>query len=657
VINEDWTFTLGGDGFKPQIDPEDPSIIYSQYQYGGLARYDMKTGNAVYIAPQPGPGEPALRWNWNAPLIISPHDPARLYYGAEKLFRSDDRGDSWEAISANLTRNLDRNELEVEGRIWSVDAVAKNRSTSVYGSIVALDESPVQEGLLYAGSDDGLIQISEDGGASWHAVSSIIGVPTMSLVEDLVASLHDDQTVFAVFDNHKRGDFRPYVFKSSDRGRTWKSITGNLPERGTAHTIVQDHVDPELLFVGTEFGLYFTQDGGQHWSALKAGLPTIAVRDLEIQRRESDLVVASFGRGIYLLDDYSPLRTKHATLMEAQATLFPVKDPWAYHERYDGDSPGASRYAAPNPTFGAVFTYHLKDGYQTLRATRRDAERKLEATGADTPYPTWDALRAEDRELAPTLVLTIRDDNDQIVRRLTAPASKGLHRVAWDLRLPPADPVNLKALGERPPWAPPPAGPMALPGPYSVTLAVRQGDELKPLAGPERFTVKLLDQGGLVADDLAAVQAFQLKTHRLQRAVDGAVTYLGEMEGRIAHLRGGFMDTLAPTAAQLAELRTIELALADLKVLMQGDRTIASRAEPAPWPITSRVASVVYGHWDAFAPVTGTHAQAYQIAAQEFTGALGELKRIDGELRTLEADAERLAVPYTPGRLPNWQPE
>ncbi len=657
ITNDDWTFTLGGDGFKPQIDPEDPSIVYSQYQYGGLARYDMKTGNAVYIAPQPGPGEPALRWNWNAPLIISPHDPARLYYGAEKLFRSDDRGDTWTPVSGNLTRQLDRNELEVMGRIWSVDSIAKNASTSVYGSLVALDESPLVEGLLYAGTDDGLIQVSENGGEDWRSVSSIIGVPNMSLMEDMVADLHDADTAYAVFDNHKRGDFRPYVFKSTDRGLTWKSITGDLPERGTAHTIIQDHVDPDLLFVGTEFGLYVTQDGGKHWAALKGGFPTIAVRDLEIQRREGDLVVASFGRGIYVLDDYSPLRTKVADLQAADAHLFPVKDPWAFFERYDGDSPGAGRYAAPNPTFGAVFTYHLKDGYKTLREKRREAERKLEKSGADTPYPSWDDLRAEDREEAPSVVLTVRDSDDNIVRRVKGAKGKGLHRVAWDLRMPPADPVNLKPQGDRPPWWGDPAGPMVLPGEYSVSLAVRQGGELTTIGEAQTFTVKRLDQGGIIAEDLDAVVAFQRKTHRLQRAVDGAMSYVGEMDARIAHLKKGFTDTMAATETQQQALRAIDTALADLKVIMSGDRTVARRAEPVPWPITQRVGSIQFGHWDSYAPVTATHRKAYDIAAQEFSGALQELKRIDSMLGTLEEDAERLAVPFTPGRLPNWQPE
>ena len=312
ITNSDWTLILFGDGYEPQFDPDDPNIIYTQYQYGGLARYDRRTQERVFIAPHPESGENGYKWNWNTPLLVSPHDGRRIYYAAEKLFRSDDRGDSWRAVSPDLTRQIDRNALPVMGRVWSVDAIAKNDSTSIYGAAIGISESELVEGLIYVGTDDGVINVTEDGGESWRRAESFRGVPDMSYVADVLASLHDPNVVFAVIDNHKRGDYRPYVLRSDDRGRRWTSIAGNLPARGSAHTLVQDHEDPNLLFVGTEFGLFFTQDGGDTWHALKGNFPTIAVRDLEIQRRESDLVVGTFGRGLYILDDYSPLRTAPA---------------------------------------------------------------------------------------------------------------------------------------------------------------------------------------------------------------------------------------------------------------------------------------------------------------------------------------------------------
>ena len=253
------------------IDPTNPNIIYSQWQYGGLVRYDRRSGERIDIKPQEDKNGPPLRWNWDSALILSPHSPTRLYYGSQILFRSDDRGDTWKAISPDLTRNIDRNKLKVMGRVWSVDAVAKNDSTSFYGSIVALAESPLVEGLIYAGTDDGLIQVTEDGGQHWRKVENFpfTSKPADVYVSDIETSRHDPNTVYACFDNHQNGDFKPYVLRSSDRGKSWTNIGGDLPERGSAYTIAVDHETPDLLFVGTEFGVFATRDGGQHWHPLK----------------------------------------------------------------------------------------------------------------------------------------------------------------------------------------------------------------------------------------------------------------------------------------------------------------------------------------------------------------------------------------------------
>ncbi|MDX1390491.1 MAG: glycosyl hydrolase, partial [Acidobacteriota bacterium] len=293
IRNSDWFVTLGGDGFEPAIDPENPDIVYSQYQYGGLARFDRASGEIIDIQPQAAPDEDPLRWNWDSALILSPHSPTRLYYAAQRIFRSDDRGDSWKPVSPDLTRALDRNTLETMGKIQRVDAVAKHRSTSPYGNIVSLSESPLVEGLIYAGTDDGLIQVTGNGGTDWRKIDSFPGIAELAYVSDVEASVHDSDTVFAAFDDHKSGDFKPYLLKSTDRGRTWSSIAGDLPERGTVHTVAQDHVRPELLFAGTEFGVFFTVDGGGKWVQLSGGLPVIAVRDLDIQRRENDLVAGT----------------------------------------------------------------------------------------------------------------------------------------------------------------------------------------------------------------------------------------------------------------------------------------------------------------------------------------------------------------------------
>ena len=289
ITNDDWFVTLGGDGFESQIDPDDANIVYSQYQYGNLYRFDKQSGERVDIKPRAHRGEDAYRWNWDAPLHVSAHVPERIYFAANKMFRSDDRGQSWEVISEDLTRQIDRNQLKVMGRVWSFEAIEKNRSTSKYGTLVAFHESLLNRDLLFVGSDDGLIHVTEDGGRTWEKISRFPGVPDMTYVNMIIASQHDENVVYAAFNNHKRGDFTPYLLKSTNKGQTWKSISSNLPKRGSIYSIAEDYENPDLLFSGTEFGVFFSVDGGKHWKQLKSGLPTIAVRDLAIHRGEDDL--------------------------------------------------------------------------------------------------------------------------------------------------------------------------------------------------------------------------------------------------------------------------------------------------------------------------------------------------------------------------------
>ena len=660
ITNSDWTFILSGDGYKPQFDPNDPNIIYTQYQYGGLARYDRRTRERVPITPHPAGGEKQYKWNWNSPLLVSPHSATRIFYAAEKIFQSDDRGDSWRAISPDLTRQLDRNELEVMGRVWSIDAIAKNDSTSMYGSIIGLAESPLAEGLIYAGSDDGLISVTEDGGANWRREDSFPGVPDMSLVEDLVASVHDADVAYAVFDNHKRGDYKPYLYRTETRGRSWEPIMGNLPERGSAHTIAEDHVDPNLLFVGTEFGLYFSQDRGKSWIELEGGFPTISVRDIEIQRRESDLVVGTFGRGIYILDDYSPLRTAAGRLDSQPATLFPVKDAWLYVEGdiWDGrekGSMGAAFFSAPNPDFGAVFSYYLSEDVLSAKKQRRKKEIELEERGADTPYPPWDTVRAEDAEEDPGVWLVVRDAEGRIVRQVEAETDKGFHRTAWDLRLPATDPVSLETPDWLPYWESPPRGPLTLPGEYSVSLASRRGGEWADLAGPANFQVKALQLSPETTADRTALQAFQTKAGDLYRVVMGAVQSAAEVRARIDHLKPALASMRAKSESDEQALRELEQRLNDLNQILSGDASVASRNEPVPWSIAQRAGTVYQDTLSFQSPVPAFYEDSYAIASQQFERAQAALTSLHSDLYAFEERMEELGAPWTPGRVPNWQ--
>ena len=431
IRNSDWFVTLFGDGHQPAVNPTNPDIVYSHWQQGNLTRFDRKTGEMIYIQPQPGEDEPYDRYNWDAPVLISPHDPARIYHASHRVWRTDDRGDDWRPISGDLTRNLDRLETPMMGRVWSFDAVWDLWAMSTFSTITSLSESPLVDGLLYAGTDDGLIQVSEDAGETWRKVDRLPGAGEMFFVNDIKADLHDPDTAYVVVDQHKIGNFSPYVFKSQDRGRTWKSLSGDLPDRHLVWRIVQDHEQPGLMFVGAEFGIFFTVDGGEQWIKLTGGVPNIAFRDLAIQKREDDLVGASFGRSFFVLDDYSPLRQVTAESLEREAMLFPVRTArWYMPRRVLGGSEKASQghafYVAPNPPFGAVFTYYLRDDMQTRKQARRESEKEIEKKGGDTPYPGWEELQKEDLEEDPAILITVRDASGDVVRRLTGPTTRGL---------------------------------------------------------------------------------------------------------------------------------------------------------------------------------------------------------------------------------------
>ena len=662
IRNSDWFITVGGDGFTSKVDPQDPNIVYAEWQDGHLIRYDRRNGESVDIQPQPAPGDAAPRWDWDAPLIVSPHSHTRLYFAAQRLYRSDDRGDTWTPVSPDLTRQLDRNQLKEMGRVWSVDAVAKNASTSPYGNIVAVDESPLQEGLLAVGTDDGLVQVSEDGGAHWRKIESFPGVGEYAYTSHVTLSGHAKNVLYATFERHKMGDFKPYVLRSNDLGRSWTSIAGDLPDNATTYCLLEDPVNSNLLFVGTEFGVYFTPDGGRHWVQLKGGLPVQAVRDMAIQKRDGDLVLATFGRGFYVLDDYTPLRVMSEAKLNEEATLLPVRKTWMYVP----DSPmggngraeqGERFYVAPNPPDGAVFTYYLKSDLKSLKDRRHEREKEVEKSGGDTFYPGWDSLRVEAREDAPAIVLTVPDDAGHVVRRLEGPTGSGFHRVAWDLHLPDPSPASLTPRMRRD-FEDNGGGPLAAPGTYHVALARRVNGVLTPLSQPQAFVCEPLANASVPAGERAAVVAFQERVTHLQRAVLGATRALGEVQNRIALLAKALEDTPDPGAPAL---RQKALALGnrarDLGEAFYGDRLLAEHNEPTTPGIVDRVDQVVGGAWGSTSAPTATHRRNYEIASTDLGKALETLRGLIADLEPLEKQAQAAGATWTPGRIPDWQPE
>ncbi|MCU1302336.1 MAG: hypothetical protein JWQ87_2620 [Candidatus Sulfotelmatobacter sp.] len=659
IMNSDWFVTTGGDGFRSVVDPVDPNTIYSESQYGVLVRYDKPTGQELVLQPLEGKGEPPLRWNWDSPVIISPHSHTRLYFAANKLFRSDDRGDTWKAISGDLTRQINRNTLPVMGQVWDPDAVAKNASTSLYGNIVALSESPKKEGLIYVGTDDGLIQITGDGGQSWTRCEKFSGVPDTTYVSRLAASRHDANVVYAAFDNHKNEDFKPYLLRSSDGGKTWASIAANLPENGPVLAFVEDTVNPNLLFAGTESGAFFSIDGGTRWVQLKGGLPTIAVRDMVMQPREGDLVIATFGRGFYVLDDVSALRQIKAESLEQAAAMFPVKDSLLYMERHPLGGPkkgfqGDSFYTAENPPFGAVFTAYLKEKLKTKKEKRQEAEKEAAKKNQKLPYPTNDELRAEAEEAKPEVYFLIYDESGAAIRHVEGSIDAGFQRTAWDLR------YSAASLHEHPEEGEdfPPAGskgPLVISGNYSVRMFQKVDGAVTELGGAQNFKVTAEGAGALNTADRTAQGEFQRKAARLYRAVSGAVHTAEEVETRLKAIRAALRETPAAEKQLDAVAYSIERRDREILRALSGDKELQKRNEPVPSSINDRVTSILEGERFSLAKPTQSHVDNYKVAAAEFTEQLGKLHAlVEGDLTKLEKDMEAAGAPWTPGRVPEW---
>lgn len=535
IRNNDWFLILDWDGHQPATEPGNPDIVYGQRQQGNLARYHRKTGEYVSIQPQAKPGESGERYNWDAPILVSAHNPQRLYHASHRVWRSDDRGNSWQTISGDLTKNENRMHMPVMDRTWSVNSGFDLLAMSNFNTIANIAESPIDENILYAGTDDGLIQVTSNGGKNWtsYDIGDIRGIPATAYVNDIRADLFDKNTVYAALDNHKYGDYKPYLIKSTNQGKTWKSIASNLPEKHLVWRIVQDHVNKNLLFIGTEFGLFFTVDGGQAWTELTGDVPTISFRDVKIQRTENDLVAGSFGRGIYILDDYTPLRSMTEKSLKEEALLFPSRTAlWYLPDSMHSDSQGDFEFRAENPDFGATFTYYLRDGIKSLKEQREASEKAKQEKDKYPLYPAWEKVEAEVREAPPAVYLIIKDKQGKVIRKVDAKAEKGIHRVSWDLRL-----ASANALGTSPSFFGD-VGPLVAPGGYSASLYTTTDGKTRELAKSVNFEVKPLYQetvaGGVSPEQRSALLT---QVEALRRKVSTATSQVSDLTAQLKSFR------------------------------------------------------------------------------------------------------------------------
>ena len=655
IRNSDWFVTLRGDGHQSAVDPNNPDIIYAQWQQGNLTRFDRRTGENVYIRPQAAEGDPPERYNWDAPILISPHDSKVLYTGTQRVWRSDDYGDSWTAISGDLTRNESRTRLPIMDRTWSYDSAWDLFAMSMFNTIVNVSESPLVEGLIYVGTDDGLIQVTEDGGRNWRRIDRLPGVPQRFFVNDVKADLHDPDTVYVVVDDHKSGDFAPYILKSENRGRNWSSIAANLPERHILWRVVQDHVKPELLFVGSEFGVFFTVNGGDAWTKLKGGAPNIPFRDLVIQTRENDLVGATFGRSFYVLDDYTPLRSVTQDLLEEGNVLFPVrKTPWYVPKRLLGcgkagctASQGDSYFVAPNPPFGAVFTYYLAEGLQSSRETRREAEKEREENNEDVVFPDWETILDEEREDAPAVVFTVRDSTGETVRTIEATAEAGFNRAAWDLRYPAVRP-----------WSPEPqdeffgeGGVLVAPGRFTVSMDLRIDGTLSDTGQSQPFdVVSVRGEPVLPGSSQTERVVFERQADELKRAGDGTVAAIDDIVAELDAVKETLERSTADSSLY-ASANSIQQRLKAERDRLSDNPQREIYKELGAMSLEARL-------WHArFSPTHGAYGptpaqrESLRIGLDLYEDVVtGLTVLIDTEYAALKRAMDEARVPWTPGR-------
>jgi photosystem II stability/assembly factor-like uncharacterized protein len=397
VSNDEWIRVGGGDGFYNVVDPKDPNTVYTESQNGVISRLNLKSGEAKFIRPQPEEGsKEQYRFDWNSPILISPHNNQRIYLGGNRLFISNDRGDNWTA-TPDLTQNIDRSKLLIMGVQVKPNVLSGHDGQDNYSQIVTVAESPAKEGVLWVGTDDGNVQVSRDGGKTWkNVVDRMVSVPANTYVTRVIASHTVAGRAYVTFDGHRNDDFKPYVFVTEDFGESWKAITNGLPH--PANVIREHHRNPNLLLAGTEFGLWVSHNRGASWMQFKSNLPTVPVDDIQIHPRDNDLILATHGRSIYVLDDMTALEQMSETVATAEAHLFDIRPATMWRQYNHKGNTGHKTFIAANPPVGAIIAYSLRE-------------------------------KAKDKAR-----ITIHDKSGVLVRDLTVTNETGVQRILWDCR-------------------------------------------------------------------------------------------------------------------------------------------------------------------------------------------------------------------------------
>ena len=640
IANSDWFVLLGGDGHQPATEPGNPNIVYAQSQQGNLHRVDRTTGEAVFIKPYSGLNEDFERFNWDSPILVSSHNPKRLYFGSQRVWKSDDRGDSWTPISKDLTKNQERLELPIMGKQQSWDSAWDVYAMSTYNTITSLSESILDQNILYAGTDDGLIHSTKDGGSSWTSITvdKLPGVPDSSFVNDIKADLHNDQVAYVALDNHKFGDYSPYLYKTSNGGKSWKPIINGLPEDTFVWRIVQDHIDPNLLFLASEYGLYFSNNQGEKWIKFSTGLPTISVRDLVIQKRENDLVLATFGRGFYVLDDFSSLR-KLNTSNSNEVILFDVKEALQYNPIRSGtSSQGSSYYTSKNPPYGAIFSYNLPDSYKSLKSLRSKREKELDKLNKDIPFVGWDELDKEINETKSKIILEIRDDNGDLVDRINGSTKKGINRVSWNLSKPLPTILDSNSRWSR-------SSLTVKPGKYSVHLLELVQGGVNELTKSKTFDVKRIRENVLKNPLNSKIDKFILELNKFE--IEYSVMISNYIKSK--KKQSSFNNTLRfiknIDSDLLNKLNELNDQMNLIDVLLYGSKSKKEIMEKDITLVSERISIAKRGFYGNSYGPTKQHMDSFGIAKDQWDSILPRVEKFIKAVGVLSNDLEQLGAP------------
>ena len=480
ITNEDWRVIHGGDGFYAAIDPVESWIVYTESQDGHIDRRDLRTGQQRSVEPEAKNGEAHYRFQWNSPVAVSAFNHTTIYYGGNYLFKSTDRGDTWTRLGGDLTTGVDRNKLQIFGKTPDKKTLSRHDGVQEYPTITTLSESPLTANVLWVGTDDGNLQVTRDGGKNWKNVASRVpGVPKGTYVSRVVASKAGEGAAFVTFDGHRSDDYGVYIFVTNDYGESWKAIRSGMPDSaGTVHVIREHPRNHNLLFAGTEFGLWVSWDRGANWTALKNNFPTVPVDDIQIQPRENDLVLATHGRSIWILDDITPFEKMDTAALNSGLTFFPPHGGITFNIRQRRWSGGQKSFTAKNPPYGVILNYYLKEAVppESPKAEQKADKEKVASGKAEQGETGKSSAADESKSAAETkkegkVKITVTDRAGKVVREFDGPAAAGVNRANWDLRYNPAaepTPQQLEAMAAG--YGEGPRGPHVDPGTYTIKI-------------------------------------------------------------------------------------------------------------------------------------------------------------------------------------------